>query len=84
MPRELPEEDRKEFRRLAKQLAPYLCSVDAHALAVLAGLTVRIKQPGASRADFRAYMGMAREFGMTKATRGKIPVLPLPPEPEEP
>jgi hypothetical protein len=74
MPRWLPEEERREWRRLAKQLAPILTAVDRGALAVLCCLSVRISRPDAKAADIRAYLRWAAEFGLVGARR--IPSLP--------
>jgi hypothetical protein len=84
-PRGLTEAERKVWRELTEQLSArgILCRLDRDALCVLTCLTVRVANGRATRREISEWMRWRAEFGMTRNTWGKVPVLPEPDEEDE-
>jgi hypothetical protein len=80
MPKGLPQEERKVWREIVPKLAArgILCKLDQTGLAVLCCLTAHVASGNATRREISEWLRWRAEFGMSRRTWDKVPVLPLP------
>jgi hypothetical protein len=82
MPRGLPEPVQRAWRKIVPPLCArgILCKLDQDGLIALCNLTAQVAAGTASRRTISEWMAWKAQFGMTKSSYHRVPVLPKPDE----